>query len=119
MEQQIERATMIAHALDNQFSIFGFRFGLNALLELIPEIGDIIAIGLSLYLIRLGLQLGLPKIRIAEMMLNLGITFIAGLVPFFGDAFYLSYKPNMRNLRILQSTTEKSLRNGSKKLENA
>jgi hypothetical protein len=47
------------------------------------------------------MQLHIPKIKITKMIWNILLSFIIGLIPLFGDAVYIFYKPNIRNLTIL------------------
>lgn len=103
MEENIRLARLVATALDNRFSLFGIKFGFNAFLEFIPGLGDSMAAILSLYIIYLALQLRVPQKILVRMMGNIGITFIVGLIPLVGDAFYIFYKPNMRNVELLNA----------------
>lgn len=102
MEQHIRTASFLAKLLDNKFQIFGFRFGLNVLLELIPELGDVLAAGLSFYLVWIAIQMKLPKEKIIQMIWNITINFILGIIPVIGELTYLFRKANLKNLKILQ-----------------
>ncbi len=98
----LKNATTIANILDNQFSIAGIRFGLSAFIGMVPGIGDAIDALLSLYLVWIGVQMGMPFYRIGQMLWNIGINFLIGLVPVVGDATYILRRANMKNLKILQ-----------------
>lgn len=93
---------MFAQLLDNQFEFLGIRFGVNALLDLFPEIGDLLAAILSLYLIWIALQMHVPKVKILKMIQNILINFFIGVIPIVGDIAYVFRKANIKNLRILQ-----------------
>lgn len=102
MEKHIRAATVVATLLDTKFKLFNFRFGVSAIINLIPGTGDLVDVVLSLYIVWIGTRIGLPGIKIAKMLWNILFSFLIGLVPVFGDAVYLFYKPNLRNLRILK-----------------
>lgn len=102
MDRHLQTAEAFANLLDNQFSVFGIRFGANAVLDLVPEVGDFIAAMLSLYLIWIAVQMKVPFYRIAQMLFNIGLNFVIGLIPIIGDAAYIFRKANMKNLAILQ-----------------
>src|SRR5260370_37799818 len=90
--------------MDNQFRIpvLGWRFGLNAIIDLIPEFGDIATTIVALYILASAVRYRVPKITLLRMGLNIAIYLIGGLVPFAGDLFDAWWKPNLRNLRPLQ-----------------
>jgi hypothetical protein len=81
----------------------GFRFGMSGIIGLIPGIGDVIDGLVSLYIVYRAIQLGVPRVTIARMMVNVGIEGIAGSLPFIGDFFDVVFKANLRNYEILKS----------------
>ena len=81
----------------------GFRFGLAGIIGLIPGIGDIIDGLVSLYIIHRAIQLGVPRVTIARMMVNVGIEGVVGALPFIGDFFDVVFKANLRNYQILKN----------------
>ena len=102
---QIERELeVLARLMDNQFRvpILGWRFGLNAVLDLIPEVGDISTTIIALYVLASAVRYRVPKITLLRMGLNIAIYFIGGLIPFAGDLFGAWWKPNIRNIKLLQ-----------------
>jgi hypothetical protein len=80
----------------------GFRFGLAGLIGLIPGIGDILDALVSLYILLRAMQLGVPRVAVARMVVNIGIESLVGAVPFAGDMFDVVFKANKRNYQILQ-----------------
>ncbi len=108
MKNHLKAAEVFATLLDSRFSIFGFKFGINAILDIIPEAGDIIATLLSFYLIWIAVQMKLPSRKIVRMLLNIFINFIFGLIPFLGDAIYLFHKSNLKNYKILKEFADKN-----------
>jgi len=95
-------ATFIAYLLDSKFELFGRKFGFNGILGLIPGIGDLIPAILSLYLVFVGFQHGLPVVKILHMLWNILFNFLIGLIPIIGDYkdFFSHY--NLNNLKILE-----------------
>jgi hypothetical protein len=102
---QIERELeVLSQLMDNQFRIpvLGWRFGLNAIIDLIPEFGDIATTIVALYVLVSAVRYRVPKITLLRMGVNIGIYFAGGLVPFAGDLFAIWWKPNIRNLNLLR-----------------
>src|SRR6266404_3666940 len=102
MEAHLKTATVLSYLLDNQFSLFGLRLGLNSFIDLIPGFGDVVAALLSLYLVWIAVEMELPRLKILQMLGNILINFLIGLIPIIGDAAYIFRKPNMKNLKILK-----------------
>lgn len=102
MENHLRMAELLANALDNSFSIAGFRFGFSAFIDLIPVVGDGLDVLLSLYLVWIAYKLHVPLMQMIRMVWNIALNFFIGIIPVVGDAAYLFRKANMRNLRILK-----------------
>ena len=89
--------------LDEAFPIPGtkIRFGLDAIIGLVPGVGDVLA-GLASLLIPLAAWIrGVPYVTLVRMAVNLGIGVLVGSIPILGDAFDVAWKPNRRNYRLL------------------
>src|SRR5216683_4885724 len=102
---QIERELeVVSQLMDNQFRlpILGWRFGLNAIIDLIPEFGDIATTIVALYVLVSAVRYRVPKITLLRMGMNIAIYFIGGLLPWVGDLFDAWWKPNIKNLRLLR-----------------
>lgn len=112
MEAQLKAASILTNILDNQFAILGVRFGINSFFDLIPGLGDIIATLLSLYLVWIAVEMELPKLGIAQMLWNILVNFLIGLIPIVGDAIYIFRKANVKNLRILNEYAKKQVHKG-------
>ncbi len=94
----------MARWLDYAFALpGGFRFGLAGIIGLIPGIGDVVDALLSVYIVFRAIQLGIPRVAIARMLVNIGIEALAGSVPFLGDLFDVAFKANRRNYRLLKN----------------
>ena len=102
---QIERELEVfSQLMDNQFRIpvLGWRFGLNAIIDLIPEFGDIVTTLIALYVLVSAVRYRVPKVTLLRMALNIAIYFVGGLVPLVGDVFAIWWKPNIRNINLLR-----------------
>ena len=102
---QIERELeVLTQLMDNQFRIpiLDWRFGFNAIIDLIPEFGDIATTIVALYILVSAVRYRVPKITLLRMGVNIGIYFAAGLIPFGGYLFDAWWKPNVRNLNLLR-----------------
>ena len=96
---------VLARLMDDQFVIpvLEWRFGLNAIIDLIPGIGDIGTTLVALYVLISAVRYRVPKITLLRMGVNIAIYFLVGLIPWLGDLFAIWWKPNIRNLNLLRS----------------
>ncbi len=78
-----------------------FRIGLDALIGIIPGIGDVMGAILSGLILREAWRMGAPLPTMAKMTGNVLLELFVGAIPFLGDAFDAAYKANVRNLRIM------------------
>jgi len=104
-EVQIERELEVfGQLMDNQFRIpvLNWRFGLNAIIDLVPGIGDVATTIVALYVVISAVRYRVPKITLLRMGLNIAIYFVVGLIPGLGDIFAVWWKPNIRNLNLLR-----------------
>ena len=94
----------LAAWLDSRWRIPGtrIRFGLDAVLGLVPGIGDLAATGPALYLVWRARDLGVPKRLLARMLANVGLDTLAGSVPLVGNIFDLFFKASRRNHALLR-----------------
>ena len=102
--QSVADAELIAWLLDNSIPIpgTGRRIGLDAVIGLVPGLGDILAGGLGLLMVARAVQRGLPTVVLARMLANVALDFAIGSAPIIGDAFDLWYKSNARNVALLR-----------------
>jgi hypothetical protein len=97
-----ERLRRLAWLLDSSIPLpGGFSIGIDALIGLVPGLGDVIGVVLSSYIVREAAQLGLPKSVLARMVFNVAIEGVIGIVPLFGDLFDAGWKANQRNVTLL------------------
>jgi hypothetical protein len=94
----------VARWFDYAFALpGGFRFGIAGIIGLIPGIGDVVDAVVSVYIVVRAVQLGIPRVAIARMLVNIGIEGLAGAVPLIGDLFDVAFKANRRNYQILKT----------------
>jgi hypothetical protein len=100
-----ERLRKLAWLFDSSISIPGTRFtvGLDALIGLIPVLGDLIGVALSSLIIAEANRLGAPKSVLWRMAGNVGIEGLVGMVPFAGDVLDAVFKANQRNVKLLDA----------------
>ena len=99
----------LARLLDAAVRIPGtnIRFGLDAVLGLIPGAGDIAGGILSTFVIVQAAKLGAPRSVLARMVMNVAVDSIVGTVPILGDLFDVGWKSNMRNTELLERFVER------------
>lgn len=109
IDAAMARVTMLARLMDSLFAIPGtrIRLGVDAILGLVPILGDILSQVIASYIIWEARQLGVSKITIARMVGNTLIDTVFGAVPIAGDVFDVAFRANMKNLRLLQKHLEK------------
>jgi hypothetical protein len=98
------RLQRVAWLLDNSIPLPGtrFRIGIDAMLGLLPGLGDVLGVLLSTYIVREAARLGAPRSVLTHMAWNVAIEGIIGMVPFFGDVFDAVWKANQRNYALLE-----------------
>lgn len=103
-EQRLRRLEAVAKVLDVAFIVPGtkIRYGVDGIVGLIPVVGDIIATGLSLWLVFEAKALGAPWHVTARMLGNVAFQGVVGTVPIAGDAIDVLFRANMRNARLLR-----------------
>jgi hypothetical protein len=80
----------------------GWRFGLDAIVGLIPGVGDTLTSIVSFYILASAVRYRVPKITLLRMGLNIGVDYIVGSVPFVGDLFDAAWKSNQMNVELLR-----------------
>ena len=100
-----EQLEWLAWLLDSSIRIPGinFRIGVDALIGLVPGLGDMVGVLLSSYIVGQAWQLGVPKSTLARMGFNVLLEGVAGSVPVLGDLFDAAWKANQRNVRLLHA----------------
>ena len=90
--------------LDSVFRVPGtrIRFGLDAIIGLVPGIGDLSAPVFAAVILATGFRMRLPAVVQARMVLNAALDMLIGLVPILGDVADIAWKANLRNLALLE-----------------
>jgi hypothetical protein len=103
------RIEAVEKALERGFRVpgVGYEFGLDALVGLIPVVGDAVGAALGAYLVWEARNLGMPKWKLWRMAGNVGFDAAIGLVPFAGDALDFLFRSNTRNLRTIKRHLDK------------
>ena len=112
--ESVARLEALSRLLDSAVLIPGTnqRVGIDALLGLVPGIGDLVSTALASYLIWEARQLGLPRWKIARMIGNVAADTVLGAVPLAGDVFDVFFRANRRNMRILRDHLERTGQTG-------
>jgi len=94
----------LARWMDSLFKVPGLelRFGLDALLGLLPGAGDVLTSLASIYILNAAQQYGVSRVTLARMTLNVVIDLLIGALPFVGDVFDAYWKSNQRNVALLR-----------------
>jgi hypothetical protein len=101
VEQSLDQLSLW---MDGLFRIpgVGWRFGLDAIVGLIPGVGDFATTAVSFYILASGVRYRVPKVTLLRMGLNVAIDHLLGAVPVVGDLFDAYWKSNQRNVELLR-----------------
>ena len=105
----LKRLQTVANLLDSAFVIPGTRqrVGIDAVIGLVPGVGDVLTTLLSSYIIWEARNLGVSKLALTRMLANLGVHAAVGSLPLVGDLFDAFFRVNQRNMRILRAQLER------------
>ena len=82
--------------------VLGWRFGLDALIGLVPGLGDTSTALVSFYILAAAVRYRVPKITLLRMGLNIALDYLVGSLPVVGDFADAWWKSNRKNLELLQ-----------------
>lgn len=104
-----KRVETLELLLERSFVIPGINrpVGLDAIVGLVPVLGDVITATMGAYIIWEARNLGMPKWKIMRMVGNLGVDTALGAIPLVGDAFDFLFRSNTRNLKIIKKHLDK------------
>lgn len=110
IEAAVARVEAVSRLMDDLFEIPGtnVRVGLDALIGLVPVVGDLISQVVSSYIIWEARQLGVSRFTLWRMIGNTTIDTVVGVIPFAGDAFDVAFRANRKNLALLKGHLEKN-----------
>src|SRR6478736_489625 len=107
-----QRVEAMEKILERLFVIPGINrpVGLDAILDLIPGVGDIAGAALGAYIVWEAKNLGMSKWQMTRMTSNVGVNWRLGLfsvVTVFGVLHTLFYRSNSKNLNIIKKHLDK------------
>jgi hypothetical protein len=104
-----KRIETLEYLLERSFVIPGINrpVGLDAIIGLVPVVGDVITATMGAYIIWEARNLGMPKWKLWRMIGNLGLDTALGAIPLAGDAFDFLFRSNSRNLKIIRKHLDK------------
>lgn len=107
----LKRLDKFSQFTDNSIALpfTRFKIGVEAIIGLVPVVGDVAGFALSGYVLVEAQRAGATKDVKLRMLRNMVIDFVGGLLPVFGDAFDAVYKANTRNTRLLREYLEEQL----------
>ena len=105
----LARLDALSKLFDTAFIVPGtnFRFGVEAVMRLVPGIGDAAASALSCYLLYEAHRLEVPPHIFARMVANVAVEGAVGAIPILGDIFDVGFRANRRNVKILHDYFER------------
>ncbi len=108
-EAAMVRIEALARVMDSIVAIPGtnVRLGFDALLGLVPVVGDVVSQAISSYIIWEARRLGVSRWTMTRMIGNSLLDMTVGAVPVVGDAFDVAFRANLRNLALLKADLER------------
>ncbi|MGB8509695.1 MAG: DUF4112 domain-containing protein [Pyrinomonadaceae bacterium] len=102
---EVERSLdQLSGWMDGLFRIpgTGWRFGLDAIVGLVPGVGDLATSAVSFYILAAGVRYRVPKATLLRMGMNLAIDYLVGSIPIVGDLFDVAWKANQMNVELIR-----------------
>ncbi len=109
-DESFARLEALAKLLDSAIRIPGTSvvMGIDAVLGLVPVIGDAISGAIASYIIWEARRLGAPRWLIARMAMNTTLDTVLGSIPVVGDVFDVAFKSNLKNVALLKRHADKN-----------
>lgn len=103
------RVEAVEMLLERSFRVPGVNIpiGLDAIIGLVPVVGDIVTTALGAYIVWEARNLGLSKWHLTRMGANVAFDTLIGLIPVVGDAADFVFRSNSRNLKIIKKHLDK------------
>lgn len=101
----------LSDLMDRAFPIPGtdLRFGFDSIVGLVPVVGDTLSAAVSGYIYSFARKAGVPLHKRLQMVWNIFIDWLIGLIPLAGDAFDVAFKANSRNIHIIRKHLESQI----------
>jgi Domain of unknown function (DUF4112) len=102
--ERLRRLRAVVRLLDNAFQIPGtrFRVGLDAIVGLVPGVGDLLTTAVSAWILHEARILGIKRRTRIRMGWNIAVDFLVGAIPVAGDFFDAAWKANVKNLALIE-----------------
>ena len=106
-EEKLLRLKLLSERLDELIKIPGTnqKIGIDAIIGVIPILGDFIGAVFSTYIMYSGIKMGVSSKVLTKMAANIAIEFIIGWIPIIGDVFDILWKANKRNVELIEDAT--------------
>lgn len=94
----------LVELMEQRFRVPGTdaRFGIDALIGLVPGIGDFLGAAVGTIVLIEALRHGVGWKVLGRMLFNLWLDAAVGSIPVIGDLWDFYFKANRRNLKLLQ-----------------
>lgn len=92
----------MARLMDSRFQVMGIRFGADAVVGLVPVLGDAVTFAAGSTALMTSLRLRLPWHVHARIGANLLADATIGAVPLAGDVFDLFFRAHKRNFELIE-----------------
>lgn len=101
--ERLRNLGRIARMMDSAFTIpgTGIRIGADAIVGILPGVGDLATKAVAAYIIIEARRMGVPRHKIARMAGNVAVDLVFGTAPVIGDVFDVFFRANNRNLKII------------------
>ena len=101
----LEQLRAVTRLFDQAFQVPGtrWRFGLDAVIGLVPGLGDIAGALVAMYAMNVARKLNAPSAVRLHMLSNIALHALVGIVPILGDVFDFAFKAQTRNLKLLDA----------------
>jgi len=100
----LRRCRLVARAFDEAIRIpyTPIRIGIDPIIGVLPVAGDLLTGLASLYVVAEAARLGVPRVVLARMLLNVVLDVALGSVPVLGDLLDVAWRANSRNVALLE-----------------
>lgn len=90
--------------MDSAYRVPGtaIRFGWDPVVGLVPGVGDVATSSFAVAILYHAYRLGVPRVVLVRMVLNILLDLVIGLVPVIGDVADVAWKSNSLNLGLLE-----------------
>jgi len=102
VEEELASLQAMARLMDSKFEAMGMRFGVDALVGLVPVLGDLATLAAGSTALFTSLRLKLPWHVHARIVANLAADAAIGAVPVAGDAFDFFFRSHKRNFQLVE-----------------